>query len=88
MSPDAWAFAGTVVITSGGWVTVLLQQKRHSRAVVKHLTPNGNKPLDEGGTIADSLGRLESSVGGLRSDVSAVQASFLAHLTQHAGGQQ
>jgi hypothetical protein len=88
MSPDAWAFAGTVVITSGGWVTVLLQQKRHSRAVVRRLTPNGNKSLDEGGTIADSLGRVETGLTGLRSDVSALQASFLAHLTQHAGGQQ
>jgi hypothetical protein len=88
MSPDAWAFAGTVVITAGGWITVLLQSRRHSRTVVKHLTPNGNKPLDEGGTIADSLGRLETGFTGLRSDVSAMQASFLAHLTQHGGGQQ
>jgi hypothetical protein len=98
MSPDAWAFAGTVVITSGGWITVLLQQRRHhvenrasSRTLVersKQLVPNGNRPLNDGGTLADSLGRLEAGMTGLRTDVSATQATLLAHLTQHGGGQQ
>jgi hypothetical protein len=98
MSPDAWAFAGLVTTTAGGWVTLLLQNRRQhaenraaNQTLVERsaqLVPNGNKPIDQGGTIADSLGRLEGDVGGLRADISAVQASFLAHLIQHGGGQQ
>lgn len=97
MSPDAWAFAGLVTTTAGGWVTLLLQSRRHhaenratSQTLVersKQLVPNGNRPIADGGSLADSLGRLEANVSGLRTDVSAAQATLLAHLTQH-GGQQ
>ena len=98
MSPDAWAFAGTVVVTAGGWVTLLLNsRKQHAENRVvqatlversKQLIPNGNRPLSDGGSLADSLGRLEVGLTGLRSDMSATQATLLAHLTQHGGGQQ
>lgn len=95
MPSDVWAFAGTVVVTAGGWVTVLLQSRRQhaenrsaQRTLVersKQLVPNGNRPIQEGGSLADSLGRLEAGMSGLRADMSAAQATLLAHLTHHGG---
>ena len=47
----------------------------------KHLSPNGNKPLTEGGTFFDALRRIEGKVDLLHVETSDVQYALSVHVS-------
>lgn len=79
MSAESWAFAGVCVTNVCGLVALHFQQRRQhaenrssSVAIEKQLRPNGNRPLTEGGSLADALHRIECRLD--------------SHIAQHHGG--
>lgn len=104
MSPDSWQFAGVCVTVGLPFFGLLLQGRRQHaengakiEQVEKQLRPNGNRAIDEGGSIADAAHRLEQAAVRTEQALEAVRteqtvqrhglanlnAAVLMHLEQH-----